>query len=350
MAQQFEYEEIYVDTSSFNMSSGEKHKFYKYQPQLLTIWLGTNDSAAPVALDTFKTAYKALLDNARTVYPNATILCMAIKDSMYCETIKDIVSEKGEENKYYMLELNKFASTNLSHPDIAEDQRIANQVIQKIDSIKNIWNVPLVGEADTRLMSIRADYNTGDVSVYGNIGHENDNISLVLMKPEASLDNIKDKTKLAYISQATADNSGDYGFEFNVDKIVGEYNFYINSFSTDSLKTNEFVFKTMIPLITVTSGGKTVKTMSDISSEKDIKVSLSGFDVPDTNFEGSLILAQYSGEILKTVKVEDASKDSQLYGDEVTLNATVDGETDSICVFYWNQNTLTPIFGKYDIK
>ncbi len=65
MSHQFGYEEIKVDADIFNMSSLEKHKFYKYQPQLVTIWLGTNDAAASVDQATFKTAYAALLDNVR---------------------------------------------------------------------------------------------------------------------------------------------------------------------------------------------------------------------------------------------------------------------------------------------
>ena len=226
----------------------------------------------------------------------------------------------------------------------------ANQIIEKIDSIKSVWNVPLVGDDDTKLISVRAEYNTGNVKVYGNIGYAGDNVSLVVMKPESDLSDMSDKTKVAYVSQDTADDSGDYSFEFNVKRVAGKYNFYINSFSMDSLKTNEFSFKTMVPSITVTSGGKNVKSMGDISATKDITVSLSGFDVPDTDFEGVVLLVQYSRDGLECVEAKDASKDSQMYGDGVTLNATIDSDTDRICVFYWNWNTLAPIFGKYDIK
>ena len=99
----------------------------------------------------------------------------------------------------------------------------------------------------------------------------------------------------------------------------------------------------------VTSGGKTVTSMSDISSEKDIKVTLSGFDVPDRDFTGTLVLAQYSGGVLESVALADASKDSQAYGDEVVLESTVSSTADSIRVFYMNQNTLAPLFGSYGI-
>lgn len=350
MSHLFEYEDIYTDPTFFNMSTAKKHKFYKYQPQLVTVWLGTNDAAAPVDLATFKTAYEALLDNIRAKYPNASILNMAITDSTYCDTIKSVVADKGEDNKYYMLELDKFTTTNLGHPDIKEDQRIANQMIAKIDSIKTVWNVPLVGENDTQLLSMRADYNTGKVAVFGNTSYSSDYVSLVVMKPNTSLDEALEEESTAFLAQSNTKNGSEYSFEFLLDKLAGEYTLYLNSYHTDNLQTKEFVFSNVIPAITVTSNGNAVKVMSDISSAKDIKVVLSGFDVPDTGFEGMLVLAQYSGGILTTVKVADASKDSQAYGDEVVLDTTVDGATDSIRVFYMNKNTLAPLFGTYDIK
>jgi len=350
MSHQFEYEDIYTDPTFFNMSTAKKHNFYKYQPQLVTVWLGTNDSAVPVDLATFKTAYEALLDNIRAKYPNASILNMAITGSTYCDTIESVVADRGEDNKCYMLELDKFTTTSLGHPDIAEDQRIANQIIAKIDSIKTVWNVPLVGENDTQLLSMRADYNTGKVAVFGNTSYSSDYVSLVVMKPNTSLDEALEKENIAFFAQSDTENGEEYSFEFSVDKLAGEYTLYLNSYHTDNLQAKEFVFSNVIPTITVTSNGNTVSAMSDISSAKDIKVTLSGFDVPDTGFEGMLALAQYSGGVLTAVKVADASKDSQAYGDEVILDTTVDSSTDSIRVFYMNKNTLAPLFGTYDIK
>ena len=90
--------------------------------------------------------------------------------------------------------------------------------------------------------------------------------------------------------------------------------------------------------------------MSDISSGGDIKVVLSGFDVPDTDFTGMLVLAQYSNGVLEDVTLADASRDSQAYGDEVVLNITIEDTTDTIRVFYMNKHTLAPLIGTYDIK
>ena len=279
-----------------------------------------------------------------------SILNMAITGSTYCDTIKSVVAEKGEENKCYMLELDKFTTTSLGHPDIAEDERIANQIIAKIDSIKNVWDAPLVGEDDAQLLSIRANYNTGEIAVFGNTSYKSDYVSLVVMKPDSSLDEVFEEEDIIFFSQSDTENGEEYSFEFSVDKLVGDYTLYLNSHNTSARQTKEFVFSNVIPSITVTSNGAEVKSMSDISSAKDIKVVLSGFDVPDTGFEGMLALAQYSGGVLTAVKVADASKDSQDYGDEVVLESTISGSTDSVRVFYMNKNTLAPLFGTYDIK
>ena len=354
MSHQFGYEEIKVDSDTFNMSTLEKHKFYKYQPQLVTIWLGTNDAAAPVDQDTFKTAYAKLLSNVRAQYPNATILNMALKESMYLDTIKAVVtgSDWGEANKCYMLELNKFTSTSFGHPDVAEDQRIANQIIEKLDSIKGLWDVPLVGSDDATLLSMRANYNTGEVVVFGKTASVNDYVSLVVTRPGKSIENIREDIDdtVVFLSQANVKDGKEYSFEFKVEKLIGEYTLYLNSHMLEDLQEKQFIFKNVIPEMNVTSGGKAVKNMADISTDKDIKVILSGFDVPDTGFEGMLALAQYSGGVLTEVELADASKDSQAYGDEVVLNSTVSGTTDCIRVFYMNKNTLAPLFASYTIE
>ena len=173
----------------------------------------------------------------------------------------------------------------------------------------------------------------------------------MVTKPDAGIENIKeDKSIVAFLGQANTIEGKEYSFEFNVEKLSGEYTLYLNSYVLDDLQEKQFVFKNLIPVVDVTSGGKTVKNMSDISSGKDIKVTLSGFDVPEEEFSGMLALAQYSNGVLETVEIADASKDSQAYGDEVVLGSTVKDTADCIRVFYMNKNTLTPLFGSYVIE
>lgn len=139
MSHQFMYSEIYTDGNAegINMSTKAEHSFGDYSPQLVVIWLGTNDEAAPVDEETFKTAYEKLMGNVREKYPDAHILNMALENSLYLEEITE-VAEKGDD-KCHMLVLNKFITTFSAHPDIEEDERIAKQIIEKIDSIPDVW-------------------------------------------------------------------------------------------------------------------------------------------------------------------------------------------------------------------
>ena len=352
MSHQFEYEEIYVSVPERNMSTRKRHIFYKYQPQLVTIWLGTNDAAAPVDDETFKTHYIKLLDNVRKKYPNASILNICLENSRYLDEIKSAVndSSRGEENKFYMLELEMFTSMNVGHPDIAEDRRIAEKIIEKIDSIDGVWDVPLVYD-DTPIVSISTNYNTGKVSVFGRTEAKDDYVALLVTRPGSVIETgAYNEYDVLQLLQTKTDDSCEYSFEFAVEKLSGEYTLYLNSKFLNDVQEKKFIFKNVIPEIRVTSGGETVTSMKDISSDRDIKVVLSGFDVPDTGFGGMLALAQYSSKKLEDVTIVDASKDSQAYGDESVLTAKIKDTTDTIRVFYMNTTTFAPLMGTYDIK
>ena len=350
MADQFEYEEIYVASASENMSTRAPHRFEEYQPQLVTIWLGTNDAAAPVENATFETAYINFLDTVREKYPNAAILNMALRGSRYCDIIQSVVNaeSRGEKNGYYMLVLNPFTTTSLGHPDIAEDHRIADQIIEKLDSISGLWDVPAGGEDDTPLLSLRADYNTGEISAWGNTGSVSDSVSALVTKPGAILSGAE-KEDIAYVDQISTNAAGEYMFDFKVDRLAGIYTFYLNSTSLNDLQEKEFTFKNLIPTMTVTSNGKAVETMADLSAERDLTVTLSGFDVGEDGFKGALIVAQYQDERLCDIVFADASNDTQAYGTEVILSVDIKPAADNIKVFYLNQETIAPVTGVYSI-
>lgn len=352
MFHQFDYAEIYVDAASMNMSTREEHIFYNYQPQVVTIWLGTNDEAVPVDINEFEIAYNKLLDKVRNRYPNAVILNMALESSMYLDTISKIVysNERGEDNKYYMLVLDDFTSINLGHPDIAEDNRIAQQVIEKIDSIEGAWDVPIYNEESTENLSLRVDYNTGRVSAYGNINVKDDYISAVVMRPGTTLADIDKKNNIAFIGQATTNKAGEFWFSFPVKRLEGEYIFYLNSAFVDNIFESEFVIKNLVPSLRVTSNGKPVNTMSDVSETKELTASLSGFKVDQSDFEGTLVIVQYENGMVSMVDVKDASSDSQAFGTEVTKTILVNKETDGIKVFYLNMKNISPLIGEYSIN
>ncbi len=145
MAQMFEYQDPYVDYN--NMSTFEKHDFTSYQPDIVTVWLGTNDMVVPVPDKQFTEAYGAFLDNIRAKYPNATIICMSLEEG-YVSIIKKLVEDetRGEANGFYFMTLKRFATTSHGHPDVTEGERIAQQLITKIDSIPNVWGDEPVAE------------------------------------------------------------------------------------------------------------------------------------------------------------------------------------------------------------
>lgn len=351
MLHQFDYEEIYVESASMNMSTREKHIFYNYQPHLVTIWLGTNDAAVPVEQETFKTAYNKLLTKVRNSYPDAVVLNIVLENSIYLDTISQLVNseERGEKNKYHMLVLNNFTSINLGHPDIAEDNRIAQQIINKIESIDGIWDEPVYNEEKNENISLRVDYNTGRVSVYGNTNKKNDYVSAVVMKPGKTIANMPAKDDIAYIGQVTANKAGEFSFDFTVERLAGEYVFYLNSYRTESLNENRFVLKNIIPAMEVTSSGKTVHKLSDLSENRELTAKLGGFEIKESNFKGMLVIAQYENQKLTTVDFADAFTDTQNFGTEVSKGITVNKQTDLIKVFYWDFASLVPVIGEYTI-
>lgn len=139
MSHMFEYQDPYVDYPETNMSTLAKHDFTSYQPDVVTVLLGGNDLAAKVSNKDFKTAYGALIDNIRSKYPDAIILCIS-RASVYQSIIKELSEEesRGEANVFYFMTLKPWTTVNLGHPDIEEGERIAKQIIEKLDSIPNL--------------------------------------------------------------------------------------------------------------------------------------------------------------------------------------------------------------------
>lgn len=345
MAEQFEFAEI-ATAATTNMSTKAPHDFSLYQPQIVSVWLGTNDGAAPVDLDTFKIKYEAHVDNVRSKYPNASIICVAIKGSKYHDTIKGIVDEKGAQNKFYMLTLNKFTSTSYSHPDVAEDERIANQFIAKIDSIPGIWDNDLI--EDTELLSLYADYNTNTVTVTGKTPKASERVSALVLRPGKALPEIADGNMI-YANQTQSDKNGEYEFSFYVEKMVGKYSYYMGTDLSDSFAKREFAYETYIPMIMVQKDGEDVTKMDGLITGDTLDVTLSGFDHED-GFLGMLAIAQYKEGRLLNVSSVNVSQDSVLYGSEVKTDAEILDGADCVKVIFINKLTATPLIGAYVIK
>ena len=149
MSKMFEYQDPYVSYPDVNMSTRAKYDFSGKQPNVVVVQLGGNDNRAGVTDDQFTEAYGALLDNIRDKYPDATILSLG-RSGIYESIIKKLSDEepRGAENGFYFLSLKQpWATTSHGHPDAVEHERIAKQIIEKIDSIPNAWgDEPVVEE------------------------------------------------------------------------------------------------------------------------------------------------------------------------------------------------------------
>jgi len=350
MSHQFNYSEIYTDTDAdLNMSTGAKHDFSTYQPHLVTVWLGTNDIAAQVPVETFKTAYIKLIEDIRSKYPDAVILCMSIpRNNMYYNTIASVVSNEagGAANKVYFHAVDKFSASGIdSHPTAEEHKAIADELIATIDSIPGVWEESR--DDDTTLISLRADYNTGKVTVFGNTGRADEHISALVLKAETQHET-SDEGDAEYIGQVTTNAVGDYQFSFLVDRICGEYSFYMNSFEMDSMQEKNFKFTNLIPTMLVEEDGVAVKGMKQLEAGDTLTVTLSGFEAK-TGFKGTLAVIQFSGDKMKAIKAFNASGDSRDFGTEIVKTVQVAESCDKIKVIYMNQSNLSPLIGVYNI-
>ena len=346
MAEQFNYADI-VTSSALSMSTKKAHDFSEYQPQLVCIWLGENDKAAGVDEDTFRIKYEEHMDNVRSKYPDAVILCVSLINSKYTDIIKELVAERGAANRFYMLTINKFQSLSFSHPDIAEDERIAKQFISKIDSIPGLWSSS--GEnVNTELLSLSINYNTNVITVNGKTPESAERVSALVLRPGSKLPVVTKDTML-YANQSISDKDGRYEFKFKVDKLVGEYTYYMGTDASDSFAQREFKFKNYVPTLQAVKDGVVVTKMSELSAGDTIEAVVSGFS-HEEGFSGMLAIAQYEKGRLKNVVTTDASEDTVDYGSEIKFDAEILSGTDSIKVIYMNKINSAPLIGAYEIN
>ena len=89
----------------------------------------------------FAQKYAVLLDKIRTAYPNAKVLCIAREKGGYPESVRQAVTDRGGENNgFYYLEIKNFSASSMGHPTVDEDRKIANRIIEKINTMDGLWN------------------------------------------------------------------------------------------------------------------------------------------------------------------------------------------------------------------
>ena len=145
MTDLFDCADVYVGNTDLNMSTRTKWDYGKFVPQLVTVFLGENDMYGSKKVENVETGfaqkYAVLLDKIRTAYPNAKILCIAREKGGYPESVRQAVTDRGGENNgFYYLEIKNFSASSMGHPTVDEDRKIANRIIEKINTMDGLWN------------------------------------------------------------------------------------------------------------------------------------------------------------------------------------------------------------------
>ena len=199
---------------------------------------------------------------------------------------------------------------------------------------------------------VTADYNTGELTYSGNINIPETNVSTLITKPDTELDsNTFDgvNSGVAFFGQTKTDINGVYTFKAKVPRLEGEYTIYTNYTDSEDLVTSRgYVLKNTIPTLSVMLGDDKVTDISQLKAGDIIDITLSGFDL-ENDFEGALIVAQYSGNEMKGMDYIPVTGGSVNYGDEIERSATIVDGVNIVKVFYWNKGTLAPLIGQYII-
>lgn len=125
-------------------ADGKKWDFLKYQPDLVSISLGQNDGKTDSLK--FHQTYIRFLKRIRKIYPKATILCITspmadpdltayLKRSLHA--IHQEMVDEGENNTYTYFFKQRYNQGCGDHPNLAEHQQIADELIACIKKIKN---------------------------------------------------------------------------------------------------------------------------------------------------------------------------------------------------------------------
>ncbi len=100
------------------------------KPDVVSIYLGTNDTAGGCQKAEYVSAYRAFLTKLRTRYPDAKIICLAKPGSTFSGWVSETVTEMQKtDNKLYYYCFNEFPCGALYHPSVSEDESISKELI-----------------------------------------------------------------------------------------------------------------------------------------------------------------------------------------------------------------------------
>jgi len=152
----------------------EEWDFTTYQPQVMVIYLGTNDYNGSVKDEVHKAGsnpeyfiekYEEMLGIIREKYPDTHILCVSKPFQCYHEELSALIEEMAKEDeKLHRLVLEEFhASAVHGHPNAAEHAQTAGYIIDAIEAIPDVW-----GEENPEILVKENEDKSVDVFLYNN--------------------------------------------------------------------------------------------------------------------------------------------------------------------------------------
>lgn len=227
---QFEYADIATGTG---VEEAWDHS--KYTPDLVIIFLGTNDFRGTSNMGShgayFQEKYEEFLSTLKTTYPTSKILCLSKMNTCYKEEAMAAVENAGGADAgIYHYTFKSFGESGIdAHPNAAEHESIANEVIGAINSIEGIWGdnekkETIAFNSVTSNVVVAGEYKKGS----GTLGQD---VMLVLRKEGTTAADI------AYIDQAKTDAYGNYAFKFKFDGNINDYKMYIKQGTNDITDT-----------------------------------------------------------------------------------------------------------------
>ncbi len=213
-------------------STGE-HELWdhsKFIPQIVVVFLGINDwvgdskSEVENPTELVTNAYRDFIKELRGYYPKATILLCSRPSKCYQGAVDTVFGELSPtDNRLHRFYFDPCTATGeAGHPTKAEHEVLAQQLVEKINSIEYVWQDEEMLEA--------VSYKT-DVIVSGKVPYEYGSkpVTLILKKKNWSIDDVLNwNENIAYMEEKDIDDEGNYKFDFSIDENISDYELIMN--------------------------------------------------------------------------------------------------------------------------
>lgn len=213
-------------------ASVEKWDFELYIPQVVVVFLGTNDYSGTNPRGNnpqyFYEEYKKFLKTINSKYPDAHVFCCSKPSGSYGEYVQKAVEDMQSE-KYHFITITSFKDSGVhSHPYYTEAQEMAEELVEKINAVADNYDIWQEGSSpkDKALL----DAASKKIYVGGTLGasESKDSVTMLLIGKNADEKNISLENDVAYIDEVFADENGKYEFLFPFDGDINDYKLLIN--------------------------------------------------------------------------------------------------------------------------